>query len=321
MELIIWMLISEAAKAALSGVIGNKADKAVDLAVGKSLQAFTNRRQQGDESIYSELQKATRRSFLLAQQSLASECLKELTSGRMAFEYVVLPGYEADVRWLEQKLKQLKADLKAVEKAESVQSPVASLEEIESLLTPDGALAVNSIQTVREKLIALVKQEGGVSCYQAKAEAAQAGIFERMCAYFAFEIKNNPVVCNIVQMQLLTQINANLKTQQLTVQDLENSLRDFAQDVPQVLHQLNNLEMVIQQVSKDMGKGFEEVRSLLTSSTTEILETVTTSAVDIEAIKTLLKQLIAEQQRNTVQVSFNIFNQQGWNVKNLEQKD
>ncbi len=70
-----------------------------------------------------------------------------------------------------------------------------------------------------------------------------------------------------------------------------------------------------------MGKGFEEVRSLLTSSTTEILETVTTSAVDIEAIKTLLKQLIAEQQRNTVQVSFNIFNQQGWNVKNLEQKD
>ena len=35
--------------AAVSGVVGNKADKAIDLAVGKSLQAFTNPRQHGDE--------------------------------------------------------------------------------------------------------------------------------------------------------------------------------------------------------------------------------------------------------------------------------
>jgi hypothetical protein len=73
--------------AAVSGVVGNKADKAIDLAVEKSLQAFTNRRQHKDESVYRDLQKATCLWFVLAQQSFASECLKELTTGRMQFDY------------------------------------------------------------------------------------------------------------------------------------------------------------------------------------------------------------------------------------------
>jgi hypothetical protein len=224
--------------AALSGVIGNKADVAVD----KVFKAFSDRLKQGDEPVNYELQKAVRRSFLLAQQSITSECLDELTGGKKYRGlYDCSPEHWSDVNWLEQKLKQLKADLKAVEKAESVQAPVASLEEIESLLTPDGTLAVNSIQTVREKLIAVVKQEGGVPYYQAKAAAAQVGLFERMCAYFASEINSNPEVRDIIQGQLLTQINANLKTQQLTVQDLEHSLRDLARNVPQDIAEIKDL--------------------------------------------------------------------------------
>ncbi len=242
--------------AALSGVIGNKADVAVDRALGKGFKAFTNRLKQGDEPINNELQKAVRRSFLLAQQSIASECLDELTGGKkFRGLYDVKLEDWSDVSWLEHKLKQLKADLKDVEKAESIQVPVASLEEIESLLTPDGALAVNSIQTVREKLIAVVKQEGGVSCYQAKAEAAQAGVFERMCAYFASEIKNNPEVRDIIQGQLLTQINANLKTQQLTVQDLEHSLRDLARDVVRDIGDIKELlERIDSQIAALSGR-------------------------------------------------------------------
>jgi hypothetical protein len=240
--------------AALSGLIGNKADKAIDVALGKGFQAIADRLKQGNEPINNELQKAVRRSFLLAQQSIASECLDELTGGRYGGLYSsVKPQHRSDVSWLNQKLNQLKADLKAVDKEESIQAPVASLEEIESLLTPDGALAVNSIQTVREKLIALVKQEGGVSCYQAKAAAAQVGLFERMCAYFASEIKNNPEVRDIIQGQLLTQINANLKTQQVTVQELEHSLRDLARNVPQDIAEIKDL---VKQIANSQNRQF-----------------------------------------------------------------
>ncbi len=237
--------------AALSGLIGNKVDKAVDVALGKGFQAIADRLKQGNEPINNELQKAVRRSFLLAQQSIASECLDELTDGKkFRGTYDCIPGNWSDVKWLEQKLKQLKADLKAVDKEESIQAPVASLEEIESLLTSDGALAVNSVQTVREKLIALVKQEGRVSCYQAKAAAAQVGLFERMCAYFASEIKNNPEVRDIIQGQLLTQINANLKTQQITVQDLENSLRDLAQDV---VRDIGDIKALLERIDNQLA--------------------------------------------------------------------
>ncbi len=236
--------------AALSGLIGNKVDKAVDVALGKGFQAIADRLKQGNEPINNELQKAVRRSFLLAQQSIASECRDELTGGRYGGLYSsVKPQHRSDVSWLNQKLKQLKADLNAVENEESI---VASWEEIESLLTPDGALAVNSIQTVRERLIALVKQEGGVSCYQVKA-AAQVGLFERMCAYFASEIKNNPEVRDIIQGQLLTQINANLKTQQVTVQDLEHSLRDLARNVPQDIAEIKDL---VKQIANSQNRQF-----------------------------------------------------------------
>ena len=229
--------------AAVSGVVGNKADKAIDLAVGKSLQAFTNRRQHGDESVYHELQKATCRSFLLAQQSLASECLKELTTGRMQFDYAVLSGHEADVRWLEQKLKRIEKELKQVEQGKTVEVPIA-LGEIQPLLTPEGALAVNSMQAVREKLIAAVRDQGTVPYYQSKVEDSQAGLFEQMRRHFASEILHNAVLNNFFQGQLLTQINANLQelqAQQINVGDWEKSLRDLAQKVPQDIAEIKDL--------------------------------------------------------------------------------
>ncbi|MGK7874342.1 MAG: hypothetical protein AB4426_13830 [Xenococcaceae cyanobacterium] len=285
-----WILL-----AALSGIVGNRADMVLDQACGKGFKALINRFKQGDEPSDRNLQKAVRRSFLLAQQSIASECRAELIGNSP--RYYGLSGVEvypeahkAEILWLDGKLQQLKDELKQLEKAALVETPIASLEEIESLLTPEGALAGDRIQGVRETLIAAVGQEGAVPSYQAKLEQEGVGLFERMCAYFAFEIKNNSVINNILQGQLLTQINANLRglqVQQLTVQDLEDSLRDLARDVPQVLNQLDNLEEAIEEVSEGVG----DVRSLVATSSTEILEVVITTAADIEEIKALLRKL------------------------------
>lgn len=232
--------------AALSGIIGNKADKIVDLAVGKSLQAFTKRRLPADESIYQELHKATRRSFLLAQQQLASDCLKELTQGGMKFRggYVALPGHEADVGWLQQKLRQLDGELKQVEQGQGVET-LMSFGEIAPLFTPEGALVGNSIQVVQEQLKAAVCNEGAIpACYQIKLEDSQNGLFEQMRRYFASEIAKNPQLYNLFQGQLLTQINANLQelqAQQIDIRNWENSLQGLARTVPQDIAELKEL--------------------------------------------------------------------------------
>lgn len=232
--------------AAVSGIIGNKADKVFDLAVGKSLQAFTNRRLPADEPIYQELHKATRRSFLLAQQQLASDCLKELTQGGMKFRgrYVALPGHEAEVGWLQQKLKQLDGELKQVEQGQAVET-LMTFGEIVPLFTPDGALVTNSIQLVQEQLKALVCNEGAIpACYQIKLEDSQNGLFEQMRRYFASEIAKNPHLYNLFQGQLLTQINANLQelqAQQIDIRNWENSLQDLARTVPQDIAELKDL--------------------------------------------------------------------------------
>ncbi|HBL11514.1 MAG TPA: hypothetical protein DD379_08930, partial [Cyanobacteria bacterium UBA11162] len=206
---------------------------------------------QGDEPVNQELQKAVNRSFLLAQQSIVLNCLEELTGGRKyRGVYDCLPQYRGDVKWLEQKLKQLKAELHQLETAEFVAVSVTSFAEIELLLTPDGALVGNSIQTVRDKLIDAVNQGGIVPYYQDKVVQAGGGLFERMCAFFAAEMSNNPIVSNIVQGQLLTQINGNLQeiqAQQLTVRDLENSLRDLAGNVPQDIAEIKGLLQRIDQ--------------------------------------------------------------------------
>jgi len=92
-------------------------------------------------------------------------------------------------------------------------------------------LVGDTIQVVRQQLKVILQQENAIALYQTKAVTPQVGLFERMCACFAVEMQTNPVLRDIVQGQLLTQINANLKTQQVTVKDLTHSLQNLARDV------------------------------------------------------------------------------------------
>ncbi|MGB7445023.1 MAG: ATP-binding protein [Coleofasciculaceae cyanobacterium] len=237
MEPITWGWILAAA---LSGVIGNKADKTLDVAVGRGLQGFAQRLQPQDKPVC-DLQKAVRYSFISAQQSLAWECLQELTGGGKVYrgQYVSLPGCETEVAWLRQKLKLLDGELKQVEPIKSVEE-ISSFQEIESLLTPEGALAADGMQAVQKQLIVTMGNEQAPG-YQAKLADPDNGLLERMRRYFAAEIVSNPVLNNLVQGQLLSQINANLKelqAQQISKQDWQNSWQDLARNVSQEITQI-----------------------------------------------------------------------------------
>jgi len=211
--------------AALSGIIGNKADLGLDTFI-----RMMNRLKPGETPT---IQRAMGRAFLLAQQSLVEECLRELIGENKSI-WDCLPQYKNEVSWLDQKLKRLKADLQKLEKGQFGELAVTPVVDIDSLLTPDGALVGDTIQVVRQQLMVVLQQEDAIAYYQTKAVTPQVGLFERMCACFAVEMQNNPVLRDIVQGQLLTQINANLKTQQVTVEDIEASLTTIGQDMGEI---------------------------------------------------------------------------------------
>ncbi|MEQ9354743.1 ATP-binding protein [Coleofasciculus sp. F4-SAH-05] len=208
--------------AALSGIIGNKADLGLD-----TLIRMMNRLKPGETPT---IQTAVGRAFLLAQQSLVEECLRELIGENKSI-WDCPPQYKNEVSWLDHKLKRLKADLQKLELGEFGELAVTPVADIDSLLTPDGALVGDTVQVVRQQLKVILQQENAIALYQTKAVTPQVGLFERMCACFAVEMQTNPVLREMIQGQLLTQINANLKTQQVTVKDLTHSLQNLARDV------------------------------------------------------------------------------------------
>ncbi len=269
----------------IPGVIGNRADAVVC----NGFKSFINYLKQEDsELVNHDLQKALKRSFLSALQSIASECKGELNdpSFRESFKYTDRNRL-ADLGWLVRKIKQLKTELTEIEKLEYVETPIESLNEIELLLTLEGSLVEERVQTVKQKLVNDALQDNLIpSCYRQKIEQPKTGLFERMCAYFAFEIKNNQVVNNIFQRQLLVQINQNLVEEKLTIQNLADSLRNVARDVPQVMENLSKLERAIEQGNYKLDKSFGDV-----------LAAVTSSSASIEEIKVLLEKLIRDGDR------------------------
>lgn len=213
--------------AALSGIIGNKADLGLD-----TLIRMMNRLKPGETPT---IQTAVGRAFLLAQQSLVEECLRELMGGKeYKNSWDCPPQYKHEITWLNQKLKRLKADLQKLELGEFNELAVTPVADIDSLLTPDGALVGDTVQVVRQQLKVILQQENAIALYKTKAVTPQVGLFERMCAYFALEMQQNPVLREMIQGQLLTQINANLNSQQVTVKDIETSLTHLGRDMGEI---------------------------------------------------------------------------------------
>lgn len=258
---------------ALSGVVGNRADAAVTTA----WKAIFERIKKGGKPVNLDLQRAVLRSFILALKTVCDDCINELKTKKKE--------YAKDIGWLEQKGRSLDEELKRTEKADYVEPSLDSLNEIELLLLPNGTLAKERIQKVKAKLINAATRDGELpGCYKEKTEKE---LFQRMCAYFAFEIKNNQVIHNIVEGQLLAQIDLRLQGQQLTVERIETSLFDIAKAVPQVMGKLNAIDIAIQEVRDRVDVGFEQLIMVVAMSATgvdEIKANISSLAADVKTI-------------------------------------
>lgn len=205
---------------ALSGIVGNRAD----VAVNTSWQAIVDRLKKGDKLVNHDLQRAVLRSFALALKTICKDCINDLKAKKKE--------NAEDIRWLEQKRRSLDEELKSIEKAEDVEPSLESLEEIELLVLPNGSLAQDRLNTVRAKLIDAATRDGEPPKFY--KEKVEKELFELMSLFFSNEIRENQRVSNIFEGRLLAQIDVRLQGQQLTVERIEASLRDVRQAVPQV---------------------------------------------------------------------------------------
>jgi len=254
MEAIIIAALGGILASALSGIIGNRADAAVSAA----FKTLVERIRKGGKPVNHDLEKLVFRSFILALRYICKECLKELK-----------PKEQPEAaRWLRDKKASLEDQLKKVDKVEYLDPPNEVLSEIELLLTPEGELSKGRIQAVKGKLIEAATKDGEPpSCYERKMHE---GLFERMCAYFAFELKYNEVVRSIFEEQLLAQIAVKLQGQQVTVEHIEGSLRQMAKDVPQVLKMLDEIGIAIYGGFGKIDAHLEQVTTLLKTTAKRI---------------------------------------------------
>jgi hypothetical protein len=198
---------------ALSGIVGNQADRAVVAA----WRIIVERLRRGGRPVNHDLQRAVLRSFILALRGICDDCLRELKAEKNASA--------EDILWLKEKRRSLEKELKEVEKLEYSELPPEVFDEIQLLLRPDGTLAQERLQALKSALVrAAIGGSEPPRCYKDKCNQS---LFELMSACFAEEIKHNQVVRNIFEGKLLAQIDVRLQEQELKLDTIIDYLRSI----------------------------------------------------------------------------------------------
>ncbi|MEG4005338.1 HEAT repeat domain-containing protein [Microcoleus sp. Pol11C1] len=221
------VLLGGLLKVAFDGIVGTQANDAVR---HLCLKGVNNLSPNGKIVNY-DLEKALKRSFLKAQQQIASECYKELVEpSRRACKGIViyLPQDRPYLEWLDKKIKQLKSELKQVNK-ETVLSGILieGLDEIEVLLSSRHELSQNRFQEVENKLLEIALKDCDVTLYQVKLKEK---LFTLVSAYFAEEIKDNEKVFQIFTAQVLTRNDTQTAETHALIEQLKALLEEIVEN-------------------------------------------------------------------------------------------
>lgn len=216
----------------LVGIITNRVDAILFAPI---VEDVLKRLQEDDKQVSHELKKALKVCLLSALQSIVLECHKELLGFSPVKRYrgviVYLPEHREELQWLDSKLRQLAKELKQVKTAKYLDIPLLSLDEIASLLTPEGQLAEKYMLSLKEKLIAeaLLKDSFVPEVYEAKIRKY---LFKKLQETFVDEVHLNPKIRELFQVKLISQINTRLIAQDTKIKQLE-----------QVLYQIKNSQI------------------------------------------------------------------------------
>lgn len=302
MEPITWGWL---AATVLSGIVGGRADTEFVRACSTGWRQATRRLRAPEQAPTSnELSTAVHRAFLWAQHSLVEEYLGEWTGGTYqgsVGSYARLPGYEIEIDWLIAQRGRIKASLRQLEQGPSPPLPDADLPDLEGLI--QGQAQSTRLQ---EQLLVALQRDQPPARYIERAVDGATGLMPRLAAYFELELKSNQSLQNWFQSELLMQINAQLQSvaaMPLTFGDLEHGLHRLAQQVPEVLNQINNLKLAVD----DVGQTVNEVKQLVFLQGSELMELASQHGDDLAALKRAVGELVIALQQSTSVKAFPSF--------------
>jgi tetratricopeptide (TPR) repeat protein len=279
-------LLAPLLSTAFDGFVGNRADAVLWKACGMGLRIFIQQR--GDRSTNHDLERSVLRCYLLAQQSVAQESLTKLQTTVTNLMYT--PD-TPDVKWIQRKQKALATELKGMEKRTDFAIPQKSLDEIADLILPNGEFNETRLEASRKTLIEAVLADPATPTVF--KEEAERSLLVWTHAYFAYEIKTNPVVRDIFSAQLLAQINGQSNEIKATLSQLEKGLLAYAGQVPEISPKLEAMDLLLRKIDGDLEGGFANVLAKVTSleeGQQEVLQAVLSGNQTIDAIYEIVKE-------------------------------
>jgi hypothetical protein len=132
---------------------------------------------------------------------------------------------EGDQQWLEEKGKLLKSDL---QKVDQMVFAVLDPQDLGRFLVPEGA-EVGAMEMLRGQLL-----QDAAEAPPIYGELARSQLFERVCDRFSAEMQEEPVLRDLLQIQLLAQIRAEMPTAAELAAALEEPLATIQQKLQKI---------------------------------------------------------------------------------------
>ena len=221
------VLLGGLLKVAFDGIVGAQANDALKHLCLKGVK----KRSRNGKIVNYDLEKALKRSFLKAQQQIASECYEELVEpSRRASKalLIYLPQDRPYLEWLDKKIKELQSELKQVNKETAPSGiPIEGLDEIELLLTSRNESSQNRFQEVENKLLEVARKDCDVTLYKTKLTEK---FFSLVSACFAEEIKDNEKVFQIFTAQTLTRNDTQTAETHALIEQLKALLEEIVEN-------------------------------------------------------------------------------------------
>ncbi len=230
----------------LLGILTNRLDETL---VAPRIAAFLQGLKQDEQQVSQELEKSVQICILSALQTIVRECHQELMGSASIQRYrgaLIYPAeHKIELEWLDKKLRQLIQDLKLVKGNNEIENPLQSIDEIALLLNPESQAVGASVQSVKNKIIEHGLRDAPVPKYY--AAKVESDLFERVRENFAQEFKHKPFIREFIKTKLLANINANVSTQKLNIQDVEESISSSTNNLSEARRRVK-LELDIEQL-------------------------------------------------------------------------
>ena len=207
--------------ASVSGIIGNRADQAfVDLS-----QNIKNYFSEDLRLKNHDLQKAVLRSYYAAVKDICEECLTIEKENQTAKE------------WLKDEIKFADECMENLDKHDILFNPIDDIDDIKLLISTEG----DKTETFRKLNARVIPEKCDSNHYK---KIVEKSFYQRVCGYFAYEIKTNEAVNNIFQSQILA--NVSIQTTQI-INMLSNIGASF-------LPYLTRIDEAVQVINKKSDK-------------------------------------------------------------------